>query len=551
MQTAICTVTGKAFPISDKLLAFCQTHDIPLPTLCLEERMHRAYSFSNAVYLYNTTCALSKKNILSWIPPDKGFVIYDIDEWMSDKWDGIDMGQEIDWNRPFLEQVAELQKKVPAPNLIMERSTLENSDYCNGVGRLKNCYLTFVGADNEDCLFASGIVRCKNIIDSVWTTDCELCFDCYQITNCYNLRHSEQCANSSDSSFLFNCRSVKNSFGCVNLRNKEYCWYNEQLTKEEYEKRLATFRFGSFSVVENEKKKFVTFKKKFPIKYMFGNQNENSTGNEVNFTKNCDNCFFTNNAEDVENGVQLNDSKDSIDFFGFGMNAELVYCCMGCGDNANNLKFCLHCYSNVHDLEYCIYVGYGSNNCFGCVGLKKKQYCILNKQYTKAEYEALIPRIKEHMKQHGEYGQFFPPTMSYCHYNQSEGNMYCPMTKAEAIQKGYSWMEESIIPPTAPSPLPDDVHETSDDIIHTTLECALTGKKYRLIKQELAAYKQFSLPVPRLAPLERIKLKLNKSQILPLQTIHCHHCQKELASIFNPREQEVLCEECFVKNVQE
>ena len=27
----------------------------------------------------------------------------------------------------------------------------------------------------------------------------------------------------------------------------------------------------------------------------------------------------------------------------------------------------------------------------------KKQYCILNRQYTKEEYEALLPKIKKHM----------------------------------------------------------------------------------------------------------------------------------------------------------
>ena len=39
-----------------------------------------------------------------------------------------------------------------------------------------------------------------------------------------------------------------------------------------------------------------------------------------------------------------------------------------------------------------------SSNLFGCVGLKSKEYCILNKQYTKEAWEALVPQIIEHMK---------------------------------------------------------------------------------------------------------------------------------------------------------
>ncbi len=39
----------------------------------------------------------------------------------------------------------------------------------------------------------------------------------------------------------------------------------------------------------------------------------------------------------------------------------------------------------------------GCQNCFGCISLRNASYCILNKQYTKEEYEALVPQIIEHM----------------------------------------------------------------------------------------------------------------------------------------------------------
>lgn len=38
-----------------------------------------------------------------------------------------------------------------------------------------------------------------------------------------------------------------------------------------------------------------------------------------------------------------------------------------------------------------------SSNIFGCIALRNKKYCILNKQYSKQEYEELIPKIKKHM----------------------------------------------------------------------------------------------------------------------------------------------------------
>ena len=49
--------------------------------------------------------------------------------------------------------------------------------------------------------------------------------------------------------------------------------------------------------------------------------------------------------------------------------------------------------------------------------MKNKQYCILNKQYTKEEYETLVKKIKTHMDEMPfvagkntiyKYGEFFP-----------------------------------------------------------------------------------------------------------------------------------------------
>lgn len=544
MQTRICKVSGENFTISDQEERYCHTHNIPLPEISPIERMRQMYSFSNAVFLYNTQCALTKKNILTCIPPDKGFTIYDIDTWQSDTWEPMSYGRDIDWSRPLLDQIAELQKAVPAPNLIIDKASIENSDYCNGVGYVRNCYLLIIGSEDQDCMFSSGLVRCKNVIDTVWGTDCELCYDSYHITNCYNVRHAEQSSNCSDSAFIYNCRGLKHCFGCVNLRSKEYCFFNEQLTKEEYEAKMNQIDLGSYQTVEVQKKRFQEFRKNFPIKYLMGNQNENSTGDELNSTRNCQHCFFVNTSEDIENGVQLNKAKDCIDFTGFGNNAELIYRCMSCGQNAYNLKFCLHTWNNVRDLEYCIYLS-GSSDCFACIGLKKKQYCILNKQYSKEEYFTLVEKLREHMRKNNEYGKFFPTSMSYCHYNESEGMTYCPMTETEAVARGCTWAPEKVDPTSVTAELPDNIKDATDSLLTNTYICSKTSKRYRLIKQELTAYRNLQVPIPRVAPLERIKEKLYQNQIKPLLSIQCSNCHKSLVSVHDPKNQPVLCQECF------
>ncbi|MBU0627022.1 hypothetical protein KKG31_00005 [Patescibacteria group bacterium] len=46
---------------------------------------------------------------------------------------------------------------------------------------------------------------------------------------------------------------------------------------------------------------------------------------------------------------------------------------------------------------YCVNC-HGCHNIFGCIGLRNKEYCIFNKQYTKEEYESIVPKIIERMQ---------------------------------------------------------------------------------------------------------------------------------------------------------
>lgn len=61
------------------------------------------------------------------------------------------------------------------------------------------------------------------------------------------------------------------------------------------------------------------------------------------------------------------------------------------------------------------------SNCFGCVGLHDGyEHCILNTQYTKEEYQLLVPQIIEHMMKTGEWEESFPPKLSSYGYNETE-----------------------------------------------------------------------------------------------------------------------------------
>jgi hypothetical protein len=58
--------------------------------LCPDCRQQRRFCWRNEKNLYRRKCDLTGKDILSIFSPDKEYVIYNSDDWWSDKWDPLD-----------------------------------------------------------------------------------------------------------------------------------------------------------------------------------------------------------------------------------------------------------------------------------------------------------------------------------------------------------------------------------------------------------------------------------------------------------------------------
>ncbi|MBU0626703.1 hypothetical protein KKG31_00385 [Patescibacteria group bacterium] len=94
-----------------------------------------------------------------------------------------------------------------------------------------------------------------------------------------------------------------------------------------------------------------------------------------------------------------------------------------------NVHFCIYVFDS-HSLILCQECYDNCNNLFGCVGLKKKQYCIFNKQYTQEEYEKLVPQLIQKMKTEKER-RFFDPAFAAYPYNDSLAIEYFPIEKVK------------------------------------------------------------------------------------------------------------------------
>jgi hypothetical protein len=246
--------------------------------------------------------------------------------------------------------------------------------------------------------------------------------------------------------------------------------------------------------------------------------------------------------------------KNLYDFNQYGTNVQASYECAISGENSFHLLFTFGANMSCSDLFYCWYMEH-SSNCFGCVNMHHKSYCVLNKQYTKEEYEALVPKIIEHMRTTGEWGELFPMRIALFGYNKTTAQLYYPLTKEEALSKGATWDDYEPSPSAVSKTvdalqLPDDIRDVPDDILDWAIICEVTKKPFRIITQELRFYRNHILPLPRRSPDQRHLDRFHQRNPRKFWIRKCMKCSKIINTTFAPDRPEIVyCEECYLKEV--
>ncbi|MDD5769884.1 MAG: hypothetical protein PHE25_02860 [Candidatus Gracilibacteria bacterium] len=566
IEIKTCKHCQSSFSITDKDLEFYEKispkfrdkkYFIPIPSLCPDCRQQRRLSFRNERKLYKRKCDATGKLIISIYSPDKPYKVYEQSYWWSDSWNALDYGKDFDFSKSFFGQFGELLNKVPKQSLIGANNV--NSEYCNLTADNKNCYLIYESSNNEDCIFGYWLQKCNNCVDVSFSHECNECYYIQDSFNCYNLFFSNNCEDCRDSFYLENCYGCKNCFASVNLNNKEYFILNKKYSKEKYFEILQKDK-------ENIKKEFEKLFKNSIKKYGNIKLAENSYGDYMKGVKNCVNCFHAYDAEDCKYAEHIwRNAKNCMDVSTAGRDAEFVYESINCGIGDYNFNFCVQCWTGS-SLNYCMFSS-NIHNCFGCVGLVNKSYCILNKQYSKEEYEILVPKIIEHMISTGEWGEFFPSTISPFGYNETVAQEYFPISRDKALpylyQDGkqiFNWSDyeppfpkvEKIITVEMYSntSLLEDANKVPDDILNRAIECEITKKPFRIIKQELEFYRKHNLPILKRHPDQRHLDRMNLRNPRKLFDRKCDKCGKDIKTTYSPERHEIVyCEECYNKEI--
>jgi len=533
-MTSTCKNCSLQFKITDADRAVHKEFEVPAPTLCSDCRHQRRLAFRNSRNLYQRKCDASGKSILSIYSPDIPFTVYSPEAWWSDSWDPCDYGQEVDFSRPFFEQIREVMERVPLLSNMVWNST--NCEYCIFCVTSKNCYLSTRVGDCEDVFYSYLTVNGNNCFDCYNTYGCELCYECIDCWKCYGSQYLQLCKEAVDSYYCYDCVGVSNCFGCVGLRNAEYHIFNKKVSKEEYEKFIELYRAANKDELAVMLKKFEAAKLATPHRATILTNTEDCTGDFIVRSKDVHEGY---DVEEVDTGRYVWGSEFCKNIYDttFGYYSEHCYEQIS-NTRSTNILFTFNAIDS-HNLTYCLMCYGNTQDCFGCVSMNKKRYCILNKQYSKEEYEALVPRIIEHMKKTGEFGEFMNPQLSPFAYNETVAQEYFPLTKEEVLAKGWRWKEKD-----------KKQYLDGGDLPEGVLSCIECMKNYKIVPQEKVFYKERKIRAPDRCPDCRHRSRFEKRNPKKLWGRACAKCKKVVQTSYAPDRPEIIyCDECYLKEV--
>ena len=579
VERRTCIHSGEEFPIYQKDLDLLeklspaiwetQTH-LPLPVIAPRVRKLISLMFKNERHLYKDTCWLTGKNLISRIAPEMWRTVYSMEARASDDRDYTSYAQEITSDIDVFHTIQKLTKITPYQNMIWSLSNVaNNSQYTNYTADLSNCYLLFDANTTSDSAYITKSRKSSASFDCLNIKSCEHCYECI---DCSDMYQSFFCYDSSwctDCSYLIDCHGCDHCIWCSNLQNVSYHIFNNPVSKEEYKATLEKLQKNNYAIYRDSREEI---QKKTIRKATHIQQSEKSIGENIRSSKE---IFLSSNIRDSESlryCFDIISSQDCMDVISYGHTSFKLYMCSQTGRFSNNLFFCAVVWK-WENLLYCIDTK-KSKNCFWCVNIKQKEYCIFNKQYTKEQYEQIVPKLIARMKQQWQRWSFFPTTHTIYPYNDTVAMDYFQPKEVLSLDgTRLGWYPHGIwtvrllesdeficdalydlwwaqplaikrrtsdrevdLPPSAQivheATLRAHISELDDSILTKVIVCEQTWRPFRVIKMELDFYRLHQLPLPRLHPDIRHHERMSRRPWSELSLRPCDSSWEMLLSVY-------------------
>ncbi len=369
----------------------------------------------------------------------------------------IELGREYDTSVSFFKNFSSFFQDTPRV-AIRQLPPVKNSEYAEIAGwGIRDCYLSFAVVMESSYILYSFEVKenCHDIYNSVmvWDNSSQV----YQ-SNCIlksqKIFYSRYIYNSSDIYWSSNLIGCHECIFCSNLENASYSIKNKVYTREEYTEKKE-------EILRNP----LVFERYYSeVATTWANLvSTNTTWSYATNCKNVVNGYYSTNTVNAKNILLFWSQWWNKNVLNVAMSGSPEF-----SDIANVINsggwssvFCSDFVANVTAVYYSSFLE-DCSFCIGCIWLKNKSYCILNKQYTKEEWEVLAEKIFASMEADGTLGEFFPASMNPFYFNDTLAYLIDDsFTKEEVEKEWYLWRDE---------PIRADIPEGMEVVKNTELE---------------------------------------------------------------------------------
>ncbi len=546
-----CALTGEAWELTAEELAWCRKFSVPPSTMSPLTRLKLLTSFFVGYQWWNNKDAQTGKPMITSSHPGSGVKVIDDAAWFSQDFSSICRDDHP--KQSVLETIHDLQMNIPFTafrNLVPPINSIstisagdENSFFMNAC-KSKNSFFSVNAADTEH---SAEVYQSRNISDSYNVLFSE------RIHNGRYIQHARDCLNVQ---FLFDCRNCEDCFMATNKRNKRFVFKNEQLTQAEYRQRLSTIDFTSRATVKGLKKEFAALIQKDGVwPENFNESAIDSSGEYLTRTTNCQQCYFNSDCRDqfwcgYGNFDGSEGNAFTVAWFG-SSNSYLS----STGSRSSSIKFSFLSVQS-QNLEYSIHC-YNCEDCFGCVGLQRKRFCIFNKQYSEEAYWQKLDEIKTRMLEHGEYGEFLPARFSPTRFLDSGAALfYLADTDDEQLLKALHYPPESAGAGGEDRLTNSVLRETKDipdkmDFMNGWIGQAIYDheleRRFVFLPQEIAFYKEMNIAPPNRHFMARVRDLIFQANSGVFETTVCNACKQDVQITKNKTfpDRRVLCKACY------
>ncbi|MBI4598772.1 hypothetical protein HY734_01080 [Candidatus Uhrbacteria bacterium] len=551
-----CAITGEKWIMTEEEIACYKRFNVPPSKYAPETRWKILGAFLIGNQIWYQKHPDTGKTLFTAVHPATGIKVLPDSEWYARDFSSVAL--DYDSQASFFDQLRRLQLQIP---MTAEQRVKDahNSIALVSLG-VEDSYFV-LACECKRCYFG---VSCSGAEDSAEIVLCESVFKTYnalhsrRLHNCRFIRESADCVNSS---FLFDCRNCESCFGATNKRNKKHLFFNEQLTKEEWERRVGAIDLGDRKTLESYVQKFRDLVGVAVWPENFNEASPDSMGEYLTDCTGMHACYFghSNSSNQLWVAFALDQCAGNAFCFGTFSSSDCYYSVPG---TSSQCKFSFEPRFSF-DVEYSFGCSH-CEHCFGCVGLRNKKFCIFNKQYSEEEYWKRVDELKCAMLDRGEYGEFFPASMSSSYYMDAGStlffgadeefgrkigaNLFDPASEGAmgAIAEAQEVRRQADLPSHVGAYVPDEW------VGKPILDGAL-GRRFAYLRPELAFYKTMQIAPPVTHFVSRIRELYEDMNIGSFTDASCRQCGKGLRIAKNRRypDRTVYCKACYLAYLEQ